>query len=37
MGSSRWKIAVVVSLVVVGLLSPVDADEHEHTVRKVFF
>lgn len=32
MGSTRWKVAAVAFLVVVGSLLFVDADEHEHTV-----
>lgn len=34
MGSSRWKVAAVAFLAIVGSLIPVDADEHEHTVRQ---
>lgn len=34
MGSSRWKVAAAAFLVIVGSLLPVDADEHEHTVRQ---
>ena len=34
MGSSRWKVAAVAILVIAGSLLPVDADEHEHTVRQ---
>jgi hypothetical protein len=33
MGSSRWKIAVMVFLSVAEMLMPIEADEHEHTVR----
>ena len=35
MGSSRWKIAVMVFFSIAGLLMPVESDEHEHTVRTV--
>lgn len=33
MGSSRWKIAVVAFFSFAELLMPIEADEHEHTVR----
>lgn len=36
MGSSRWKVAAAVYLAILGSLLPVDADEHEHTVRRAF-
>lgn len=36
MGSSRWKVAAAAFLAIVGSLLPVDADEHEHTVRQRF-
>lgn len=35
MGSSRWKVAVAVLFAAGCLLVCVDADEHEHTVRRV--
>lgn len=34
MGSSRWKVAAAAFLAIFGSLLPVDADEHEHTVRQ---
>ena len=34
MGSSRWKVAAAAFLAIVVSLLPVDADEHEHTVRR---
>lgn len=34
MGSSRWKVAAAAFLAIVGSLLSVDADEHEHTVRR---
>lgn len=34
MGSSRWKVAAAAFLAIFGSLLPVDADEHEHTVRR---
>lgn len=34
MGSSRWKVAATALLAILGSLLPVDADEHEHTVRQ---
>lgn len=39
MGSSRWKVAAAAAafLAIVGSLLPVDADEHEHTVRQRFW
>lgn len=34
MASSRWKVAAAALLAFAGSLLRVDADEHEHTVRR---
>lgn len=36
MGYSRWKVVAAVVFALVCSLSPVDADEHDHTVRHLF-